>query len=210
MLKENDLIVDFNNFDNFFKPKIKTVVESDQEVFALLNLHNFDAVVAGGAALSWYDNQPVGSKDIDIWCKDQKNQTALSQLFMEKGYRKSFDSDNAETYDIFVKDKHNYRIQIIKNRSYNTVEELIHSFDITVSQIATDGKTWWLGDNFIRDFKNRKLVLTKIHKTSIKRLIKYWIYGFQPDDIALQMIIDNPDSCWDFSTSTDEEYANAI
>jgi len=205
-----DLIIDFTTFTNLFKPQIKTVCPDDQEMFNQLKIEKFNAVVAGGAALAWYQNQAVGHKDIDIWCRDQNSQMALSRHMADLNFRKSYDSDNAETYDIFLKDKRNYRIQIIKNKPYQTVKELIDSFDITVSQIATDGNTWWVGDDFIRDFTAKRLVLTKIHKTSIKRMIKYWIYGFQPNDHTLQMIINNPDACWDYSNSTDEEYANAI
>lgn len=44
-----------------------TVHPSDQEIFDWLQLDTDNAVIAGGAALRWWQNQPVAFADIDIF-----------------------------------------------------------------------------------------------------------------------------------------------
>jgi hypothetical protein len=204
--------LDIFDIADLLKFDTKLVVHpGDQQIYTRLNIKGHEAIIAGGCALSWYMNQPVGKRDIDIWFPNQKRFEAMSQeLLSDSKFRKVFDTKDAETYKYQRPDSEYYRIQLIKNRFYNHPSDVISAFDITVCQIATDGETWWLGDQFSQDLKNRRLRLTKTHPGSVKRLIKYWNYGFQPEDAELQVIIDNPETSWDYETNTDEEYANAI
>lgn len=219
----SNIAKDFFDFTEFFsKTKKQEVVLSpdpyplvhpvDTKIFHLLTYIGADIVVAGGCALSWYQQQPVGLKDIDVWFKSQRNFDRLSEFLNreESRCRKVYDTENAETWKITISTEMVYRVQLIKNKFYNRPEELIEDFDITVCQIATDGHTWWHSDRFCQDLKDRRLAMTKTHPGSVKRLIKYWTYGFQPDDAVIQQISVNPETKWDFSNQTDEEYANAI
>jgi hypothetical protein len=204
--------LDAFNIDDILKVHPKLVVHNDDlQMYERLNIKNHEAVIAGGCALSWYTRQPVGKKDIDIWFPNQKRLEAMSQeLLSNSKFRKVYDTKDAETYKYQKPDSEYYRIQLIKNRFFAYPTDVIDSFDITVCQIATDGETWWIGDQFSQDLKNRRLRLIKTHSGSVKRLLKYWTYGFHPEDTELQAIIDDPEVTWDYESNTDEEYANAI
>lgn len=188
-----------------------TVHSDDKVIFNFLNPTKYKAIIAGGCALAWYQNQPVGKRDIDIWFPNETHFNKLSNWLLSHSFcRKTYDTKDAETWEVRNSSTNQYRVQLIKNRFYKDQKDILDAFDITVCQIATDGNTWWHSDQFCQDLKDRRLRLTKTHPSSVKRLIKYWTYGYQPDDTALQMIIDNPETTWDFVTTTDEEYANAI
>lgn len=192
--------------------KPPTVHNDDRVIFNFLTPLKYRAIVAGGCALAWYQNQPVGVKDIDLWFPNEQKLVQMHERLLGHSFcRKTFDTKDAETWEIRNTPRGpNYRVQLIKNRYYTSPQDIIDAFDITVCQIATDGDTWWHSDQFAQDLKNRRLRLTKTHPGSVKRLIKYWTYGFQPDDAALEMIINNPETNWNFEHSTDEEYNNAI
>ena len=36
--------------------------------------------IAGGAALSWYQNKPIGKSDIDVFCRTEKQYDTLYKL----------------------------------------------------------------------------------------------------------------------------------
>jgi hypothetical protein len=193
-----------------YKPP--TIHNDDKVIFNFLILLEYKAIIAGGCALAWYQNQPVGKRDIDIWFPNEQKFVQLSDRLLSHSFcRKIYDTKDAETWEIRNSlTGPNYRVQLIKNRFYTSPQDVIGNFDITVCQIATDGNTWWHSDQFCQDLKDRRLRLTKTHPSSVKRLIKYWTYGFQPSDLELQMIVDNPDTMWDFTNETDEGYANAV
>ena len=188
------------------------VHDNDKVIFNFLDIEKYRAVIAGGCALTWYQNQPVGLKDIDLWFPNEQKLTQMSAWLLGHSFcRKAYDTKDAETWEIRNSLKKGpYRVQLIKNRFYTSPADVVDAFDITVCQIATDGYNWWHGDQFCQDLKQRRLRFTKTHPGSVKRLLKYWTYGFQPSDLELQMIMDNPETNWDFETQTDEGYANAV
>lgn len=184
---------------------------NDRTIFDKLQLHKFNAVIAGGAALSWFQHQPIGNKDIDVWFKTKRDFLNMSEHLIKLEFRKQFDSEYAETFRAastgVIED---YRIQLIKQPYIDSPNELFKQFDISVCQIATDNNSWWFGEYFLEDLKNKKLRLINLKPNSLKRVLKYWSYGFQPDDEIINNIMNNPDTIWDFTTNIDEEYANAI
>lgn len=207
LLKDLTLLKDILNSIDY----TDTIHPDDRTIFNKLKLEKFNAVIAGGAALSWFQHQPVGNKDIDIWFKSKQDFLNMSNHLTGLEFRKQFDSEYAETFRAastgVIED---YRIQLIKQPYTDSPNELIKNFDISVCQIATDNNSWWFGEHFLQDLKNKKLRLIKIKPNSLKRVLKYWSYGFQPDDDLLNNVINNPETIWDFTTNTDEEYANAI
>lgn len=183
---------------------------SDQAVMKVLDIKKYNAVVAGGCALAWYQQQSVGHRDIDIWFPDQTSFDQMSNHLKSQNHRLAYNSNDAETFKVSLTPNDLYRVQLIKARFFQNPTNILDNFDISVCQIATDGNTWWVGKDFVQDLKNRRLRIIKHHPGIAKRMLKYWTYGFHPNDQDLQMIIDNPESNWDFATNTDEEYANAI
>jgi len=116
-------------------------------------------------------------------------------------------SERAETYEIqFYGSDSLHKIQLIKSRYHDDYKELINTFDISVCQVATDGDSWWVGDYFIRDLRDRRLRMVHQNAHSLKRMIKYWAYGFTPDDETIQSVIDYNDTQWTFDNVESEDY----
>jgi len=79
-------------------------------------------------------------------------------------------------------------VQLIKREFYETPESIIDDFDITVCQIATDGKRIWTSEHFARDVAHKRLRFNKLSAGSAKRLVKYWVYGYEPTELELNTI----------------------
>ncbi len=193
------------------QPRSSLVHAEDYKIYEFLNIEKYNAIIAGGCALSWYQHQPVGLKDIDLWFDTQDHLNEMSRFLSDYSFnRRAFQSANAETWECTADNNKTYRIQLIKNYFYTDIHEVINNFDISVCQIATDGNTWYHSDQFCADLKEKRLRFVKNTPGSLKRLIKYWGYGFQPDDNTLHMIINNSQIKWDFSEETDGDYADAF
>lgn len=229
---------------------LSTIVKQDGMMVDWLNLADYGAIVAGGAALRWYQRQPVINADIDVFFQEHNgflgmrkhieslpsgsgtldglfNLSATKKPLMDQlrdliykptdesapvakptiGTRKNLcSSDRAETYEIYSDEDGPHKIQLIKTRYHEDINELVNSFDISVCQIATDGSRWYVGENFIQDLNDRRLRITQYNQHSLKRMIKYWAYGFTPDDETIQRVIDNSTTKWAYETSENEDY----
>ncbi len=105
-------------------------------------------------------------------------------------------SENAITYSVTISGSPHpvWKVQLIKRRFYNTIDDVINDFDITVCQIATDSYNKIVtGQHFAEDVAAKRLRFTNMTPSSAKRLIKYWTYGFTPTDEDVQSVIDCPD-----------------
>lgn len=111
-------------------------------------------------------------------------------------------TENAVTYTLGVASKNGdidedfpiWKVQLIKRKFYDTVQEVIDDFDITVCQIALDEFVKPVtGKLFAEDVAAKRLRFNRLSPGSAKRLIKYWTYGYTPSDEVLQSVIDHPD-----------------
>jgi hypothetical protein len=168
--------------------------------------------IAGGACLRWFQDQPVGDSDIDVFCANAKQ--AADVINRVKSYGRhsvKFESDNAVTLSFHSKDyKSFWTIQIITRRYFASLEEVINSFDITVCQIGTGGNEWQMGAQTARDIRERNLRFTEpLQPDALKRLVKYWTYGYRPVEGTLEAVQNNPVAKWMFNAET-EDYQNAF
>jgi hypothetical protein len=178
--------------------------------------------IAGGTVLNWYQHRPADS-DIDLFFHSEKDFDKMNKLFsnayeitpsiddvfVNLGAKKTYEtvnsdilitdrhqSDNAITYTVTISGASHplWKVQLIKRRFYNTIEEVIDDFDISVCQIATDSYNKVVtSKHFAEDFAARRLRFVSTTPSSAKRLIKYWTYGFTPTDEDIQSVIDCPD-----------------
>lgn len=173
----------------------------DFQFFKLLNLEKYDAVIAGGACLRWYQGFPVENHDIDLWFKTEERRKEFISYCMEmddytcEGY---IDTENAITL-ILTNKISKYKVQTIK-KIYNDIPDLLNTFDFSICKIATDSHRWFLGENFAQDLKNKKLVIEKCTEMTPKRFIKYWSYGFEPDIKTLETIRNFPNAKWTYTS----------
>ena len=166
--------------------------------------------IAGGAALRWYQGLPVGDNDIDIFCANAlQAQRVIENIKSYGRYSTKFESDNAITLSYHNKDSKYWTLQIIKRRYFNSLQEVIDNFDISVCQIGTGGMEWHMGKNTARDIREKNLRMTMpLQPDAAKRLAKYWTYGYRPVDGLLEAVQTNPNAKQLFEV--DGDYENAF
>lgn len=169
--------------------------------------------IAGGAALRWYQGLPVGESDIDVFCANAKQAADVIERIKSYGrYSVKFESENAVTLTYNSKDdwsKH-WTIQIITRRYFSSLKEVIDNFDITVCQVGTAGNDWILGPSTARDIREHNLrFVMPLQPDALKRLTKYWAYGYRPVEGTIEAIQSNPVAKWQFGAET-EDYQNAF
>lgn len=168
--------------------------------------------IAGGAALRWFQGLPVGENDIDVFCANAKQAADVVENIKSYGrYTVKFESENAVTLEYWNKDQYNLRwtIQVITRRYFGSLQSVIDNFDITVCEVGTAGNEWLLGPRTAQDIRERNLRFKMpLQPDALKRLIKYWAYGYRPVEGTIEAIQDNPVAKWQFSET--EDYQNAF
>jgi len=168
--------------------------------------------IAGGAALRWYQGRSVKENDIDVFCRDAVQAAKVIERI--KSYNRfsvKYESDNALTIDYHNADSwtDKWTIQVITRRYFGSLDEVLDNFDLTVCQIGTCGNQWVMKPDTARDIRERNLRFTDpLHSDAVKRLTKYWIYGYRPVPGTLEAIQANPEAVWKFAA--DGDYENAF
>lgn len=168
--------------------------------------------IAGGAALRWYQGRPVGENDIDVFCANAKQAAEVIENIKSYGrYSVKFESENAVTLDYCSKDSNKrWTIQVITRRYFASLEEVISNFDITVCEVGTCGNDWVLGPFTARDIRERNLRFKlPLQPDALKRLVKYWTYGYRPVPGTIEAVKNNPIARWQFGAEA-EDYNNAF
>lgn len=167
--------------------------------------------IAGGACLRWYQGQPVGESDIDIFCaSEQQANRVIDEIKSYGRYTTKYESDNAITLTYYsVAHSKEWTLQVIKRRYFCSLKEVIDNFDISVCQIGTGGNEWLLGKDTARDIRERNLRMNiPLQPDAAKRLAKYWTYGYRPVDGLLEAVRTNPVAKQVFQSN--EDYENAF
>jgi hypothetical protein len=168
--------------------------------------------IAGGAPLRWYQDMPVGENDIDIFCANARQvDDVIARIRRHNNVVTKYDSENAKTLEYSNTNNvvKRWTLQIIKRRYFNSLLDVINSFDITVCQIGTSGTEWEMSPFTAKDIRERNLRFKlPLQSDSVKRLIKYWTYGYRPVEGTMEAIKSNPLTNWQFNV--DEDYQNAF
>lgn len=181
-----------------------TVVSNDKKALSLIRPSKTNGPwIAGGAVLRWINNEVVGDSDIDVFCKNEKQFNKLHER-IRKYYPFSHMhyTDNAITYKCDEWD-----IQLIKRKYYNSPQEIISNFDLSVCQLVTDGYKLWYGEHTFADVNNKHLRVVNMKPGVLNRITKYWIYGYEPSDQLLDSLSNMPDD-FEIVVDMDKEYAN--
>ncbi len=190
----------------------KTVHEQDREAVTVVGPSlERGPWIAGGACLRWYQGMPVGENDIDVFCKDAVQAAKVIEQIKSFGrYSTKYESDNATTLSYGnAKGDRRWTLQVITRRYFNSLKDVIDNFDITVCEIGTCGNEWELGAFTARDIREKNLRFKlPLQADAVKRLTKYWTYGYRPVEGTLDYIINNPTSKWEYAI--DEDYNNAF
>ena len=164
--------------------------------------------IAGGACLRWYQGQPVGDSDIDVFCANAKQAADLISRIKSYGrYTVKYESENAVTLNYRSEESGSsdtWIIQVITKRYYTSVKEIVDNFDVSVCQLGTAGFDWEIGEHTARDIREKNLRMNiPLHPDAVKRLSKYWTYGYRPVPGLLDAIVSNPVGKWEFNPSED-------
>jgi hypothetical protein len=191
----------------------KTIPRTDHEPVSLVDPDITKGPwIAGGAALRWFQDHPVGESDIDVFCANAKQAQSIVDRIKSTGrYHTKFESENAVTLDYWSQEKHESRwtIQIITRRYFANMQEVLSNFDITVCQVGTCGNEYELGSFTARDIREKNLRFKlPLQPDAVKRLTKYWTYGYRPVEGMIEAIQNNPTAKWQFTL--DEDYQNAF
>ncbi len=210
----NDIQVKSKNYDEPVDVvEFPTVHRDDSEPITLIwpDAKN-GPWIAGGAPLRWWQGQPVGESDIDVFCANAKQAEDIIERIKDYGrWQRKYESDNAITLSYWSKkdSSKTWTIQIIKRRFFKSLEDVINSFDMTVCEIGTGGNEWVLGKQTAKDIRERNLRLKMpLQPDALKRVVKYWTYGYRPVEGVLEAVQNNPVGKWQFEL--DEDYHNAF
>ncbi len=218
-----DIFSDFAEDANQYKPlaglqpsviEYPTIHSADREPVSII-APDFDKGpwIAGGAPLRWFQGLPVGENDIDVCCANAIQAGEVVERVKAYGRdHVKFQSENAITLSYHNKEDYsrNWTIQIITRRYFSSLQEVIDNFDITVCQIGTDGNGWTLGQSTARDIREKNLRMHQpLQPDALKRMVKYWTYGYRPVDGLVESVQQNPVGKWQFGAET-EDYHNAF
>ena len=185
---------------------------NDQEIVDIISLDFANGPwIAGGAALKWYQGIAVGLSDIDVFCSNKEQAQRTADRLLNNSTVKStpkVQTDNAITIDVFStepgRENKFWKVQVIFCRYFESLQQVIDYFDITVCQVGTGGNEWILGKTTARDIREKNLRFTEpLRESSVKRLIKYSIYGYRPVPGTIEAIRANSITAWKFEPSAD-------
>lgn len=133
--------------------------------------------LAGGCVMSYVANKKHDT-DYDVFFENENVFDAL-ELYIQKtlGAHKLFNSLNAVTYLVGGQ-----KIQLVKRKFYNSVQDVFNDFDFTISMFALDyEQNLYCGKRSLKDLADKKLIILHINALgeTFKRLIKFGKRGYK-------------------------------
>jgi hypothetical protein len=195
------------NFVQFINKQTANGIEPDIfKVFKIIPpINHKDGVwLAGGAIRRALLNEPLSS-DVDLFFKDEaslaKYRAEITKASETNGFKIISEKENENNIQITIKtsDGRIIPIQLIKIRYYNTIEEILGSFDFTICQFGYDGVNLYCGDTALWDLGRKRILVNNITYpvASLRRLIKYTQQGFYACQGALNefllCVTENPE-----------------
>lgn len=216
-------------YSNYLKEHLPFVNE-DRTLFP-------GVVIAGGAVRAYFHAEQI--EDFDLFFRRnndftfRENIDRVRHTLMDKGFKETFVCPEGKLYT-YKKDieiditkvthytKTPIKVQLITEKEFIGVQELLDSFDFTVTQFAYDdeGRVWW-SPQAISDTVDQMLNINKITYpvATLNRIIKYNKKGYNTREAARQFVdmlvdeaiaaVDKTDS-FDFRSLGDKIRDNSI
>jgi len=154
--------------------------------------------LAGGAIRRTILNKSLEEADFDFFFKDEESLISFQNDLENDDFIKVSENEKNITYSKICEDGTKIKLQCIFFQFYETIEDVIDSFDFTITQFAYDGKDMYCGEYSLFDLTRGKLALHKLTfgVATVRRLIKYTQQGFTAcggclTDI-LQKVVEDP------------------
>lgn len=166
----------------------------NMELFSVLNGLPFpmDGVWLAGGALRRTLIGDLLTSDFDFFFNGEESLKAFKKSLISRGAREISKTDHQETLVIEIARKQR-TIQLVKIGYYETAEQLIDSFDFTITQFAYDGEVLTCGKFSLWDLSRRRLALHKLTYgvATMRRLIKYTNQNFTACAGVMQSILES-------------------
>jgi hypothetical protein len=157
-----------------------------------------DDVWLAGGALRGIVGEKNTINDFDVFFRNPTAyQNLISRLDQHKILKLVFSCPNnkLKTYSGIVKhdDSSFYiKIQLITPKFYDTVEELLNSFDINACRLIMDNKFLYTYRSILKDIKHREINLHNVThpNATFKRMLKYQSKGYKITNHAIDFFVD--------------------
>lgn len=134
-----------------------------------------DIWIAGGFVRDLLSKQD-STTDVDVYFHSQNKLNAtIKQLKSHKDLIRYHEGKNSDRCWI-----NGIEFNIIKYRTYKSLEEVLDSFDYTICQFGWNGSNIYYTKEALRDLAGNRLILHKctFATSSVRRMIKYAEKGF--------------------------------
>jgi len=149
--------------------------------------------LAGGAILAMLDQRDMVGRDLDLFFQSLGQSDLIENHIRTKQSHTRHVTGNATTFKLGTGEV----LQVIRRNFFDSPEQLLSTFDFSVCQWATDGKTLVYSDQALKDWKTKTLrnVLGVKETDTVVRFNKYLLNGYTPDvatsNQILQWILDD-------------------
>jgi len=149
--------------------------------------------LAGGALLAMLDRRGMVERDLDLFFSSLAQSETCEAFIRNKHACTKHVTGNATTLKLTSGEI----IQVIRRHFFDSPEHLLSTFDFSICQWATDGKTLVYSDLAYKDWQTKTLrnVLGTKEPDTIVRFNKYLLTGYAPDsqtsNTILQWILDD-------------------
>ena len=160
-------------------------VDTVREVLDL-NILSPSAWLAGGALRTLIDSEDV-INDYDLFFQNAESSIAVKNKLLTAGFDCIYECPNGF---LFTYRKNSVKIQLICEKTYQNIQELLDSFDFTVTCAATDGEFVHYSSAFVKDVKKKELRLANLvyPVATLKRIVKYAARGYTIRKVAEEFV----------------------
>lgn len=168
--------------------------------------NNLNCFLAGGAALALYTGDIFKIKDWDLYFKTESELERSKKEFLGLGFK---EGDSSSWAINLVQEGYNdqkVKVQLVKQRYVNTVDDIFNKFDFTVCCFAVHGKTMYYWKQAEEDVENKvfNFIYSDQLNYCITRIARYGEKGYKPtnhfSEAFCNFIKNTPKSKFDFSS----------
>lgn len=146
--------------------------------------------IAGGCVRRLYEGVPLMEGDVDVFVSSEEMAKSIrAKILATNMYHMTNVVFGCED---FRNKENGITIQLICQKHYGTIHDLLGDFDISAAQFVTNGKTILTTDQSIRDVHERVFRFTGRVTKGFKRLRKYLSHGFLPDYGVWEILAEGP------------------
>ena len=151
--------------------------------------------LAGGALRTLFSLTETLSPedtDIDLFFSNNRRMETCKKYVEASGlYDKAFECPEG-SLTTYVAKEGGWKVQFIAFMHYNSVPELLLSFDFSVTMVGTDGRELWKADTFFSDVTEKRLRWNVITypSSSLRRMMKYARKGYWMDETEYNRFVE--------------------